>query len=120
MIEAYKKMWVNGFNFKDKTTRRDFWLAFLMNVIVSFVIGFVCGFISGLIPALKGIFSFIPTLYSLAVLIPSLAMEIRRMHDVNKSGWYLLISLIPLVGWILLLVAYCTDSVPNDKYGVQL
>lgn len=112
MLESYKKMWVNGFNFKDKTTRRDFWLAILMN----FIIAFVCGFISWFIPA----FDVISTLYSLAVLIPGLAMEIRRMHDVNKSGWYLLISFIPIVGWILLLVAYCTDSVSNDKYGVQL
>lgn len=116
MVEAYKKMWVNGFNFKDKTTRRDFWLTFLMN----FIIGFVCGFIAGLIPALAGIFSVITTLYSLVMLIPSLAMGIRRLHDVNKSGWYILISLIPLIGWILLLIVYCTDSVPNDKYGVQL
>lgn len=52
MLESYKKMWVNGFNFKDKTTRRDFFVAILMN----FIVAFVCGFISGVIPAFNVIF----------------------------------------------------------------
>ena len=43
------------------------------------------------------------------------------MHDVNKSGWYLLMDIIPIIGWILVLVAMCSPSVTEDnKYGVQL
>jgi len=57
-------------------------------------------------------------LYSLAVLIPSLAVTVRRLHDVGKSGWFILVGLIPLIGSIWLLVLFCTDSKPGEnQYG---
>ena len=57
-------------------------------------------------------------LYSLATFIPSIAVAIRRLHDVGKSGWMLLVVFIPLLGGIWLLVLYCTDSQPGDnEYG---
>lgn len=60
----------------------------------------------------------IASLYSLAVLIPSLAVGVRRLHDIGKSGWWLLISLIPLVGGIWLLVLLATNGVVGEnQYG---
>jgi len=57
-------------------------------------------------------------LYMLAVLLPGIGVSIRRAHDTNRSGWYLFIALIPIVGTILLLVALVTDSDPgDDTYG---
>ena len=57
-------------------------------------------------------------IYYLIVLVPSLAVAARRLHDTGKSGWMLLISLIPLIGGIILLVFMCSDSQPSDnKYG---
>jgi len=57
-------------------------------------------------------------LYSLGVLIPGLAVSVRRLHDIGKSGWMLLIVFIPLVGWIWLLVLMVTDSEPGEnQYG---
>ena len=56
--------------------------------------------------------------YSLFVLLPGLAVSVRRLHDVGKSGWFLLIALIPLLGAIWLLILMCTDGQPGDnKYG---
>ena len=81
-------------------------------------LGFVLGFIGGLIPALAGLTSVLASLYSLAALIPGIAIVVRRLHDVNKSGWYYFIALIPFVGFILLLIALCTDSVnENNNYN---
>ncbi len=58
------------------------------------------------------------TFYSLAVLIPSIAVMVRRLHDTNHSGWWWFLILIPIIGWIILLVFLCTDSMPGDnKYG---
>lgn len=111
MIEAYKKFWKNAFNFKGRSTRADFWYVMLAN----FIIGFVLGFVDGLLGIT--VMTTIATIYSFVCIIPSLALEVRRMHDVNKSGWYLLMSFIPLVGWIFVLVAYCTASVEPNKYG---
>ena len=57
-------------------------------------------------------------LYALAVLIPGVAVAVRRLHDVGKSGWMILIALIPLIGAIWLIVLYVTDSNPGDnEYG---
>ncbi len=67
-----------------------------------------------------GLLGIIGMLYSLATLIPSLAIVVRRLHDTGKSGAYIFISLIPVVGWILLIVQLCKPSVPNNDFnGVQ-
>ncbi len=63
-------------------------------------------------------YGYIYLLYALAVFLPSLALTVRRLHDVGKSGWFILIGLIPIVGAIWLLVLMVTDSAPRDnEYG---
>jgi uncharacterized membrane protein YhaH (DUF805 family) len=58
------------------------------------------------------------TLYSLAVLIPGIAVSVRRLHDINRSGWWLLIGLIPIIGAIILLIFTAKDSQPGEnQYG---
>ena len=58
------------------------------------------------------------SIYSLGVGIPSLAVSVRRLHDIGRSGWWLLISLVPVVGWILTLIWYVSDSeAEENKYG---
>ena len=112
-------MFINYFNFEDRTTRKDFWVAILMNIVVSFVLSLVVGFIAK-VTKLK-IYDIFAAIYALILLIPCLAQAVRRMHDVNKSGWYLLMDIIPIIGLILVLVAMCSPSVTEDnKYGVQL
>lgn len=110
MVEAYKKMWVNAFDFKGRTNRTDFWYAILANFLVGFILGIASGILGDAGTMLSGI-------YTIAVLIPGLSIEIRRLHDVNKSGWYLLMSLIPIVGAILVLIAYLSPSVEPNKYN---
>lgn len=114
MVESFKKMWINGLNFKDRTSRSDYWNAWLMTVIVSFVLGIITGFMGETIAYYAGL------IFSLVLIVPTLAMDVRRLHDVNKSGWYLLMELIPFVGWIFLLVAYCSKTVEPNKYGKQV
>ena len=61
---------------------------------------------------------FITTLYALAVLIPGLAVSARRLHDTNRSGWWILTGLVPILGWIALLIFYVEDSRPGaNQYG---
>jgi uncharacterized membrane protein YhaH (DUF805 family) len=58
------------------------------------------------------------TIFSLAVLIPSIAVSVRRLHDIDRTGWWVLISLVPLIGWIVLLVFHGQDSTPGtNRYG---
>lgn len=58
------------------------------------------------------------TIFSLAILIPSIAVSVRRLHDIDRTGWWVLISLVPLIGWIVLLVFHVQDSTPGpNRYG---
>ncbi|MDQ5928331.1 MAG: hypothetical protein QG594_105 [Bacteroidota bacterium] len=91
MIEWYKKVvFENYANFDGRARRSEYWYFALLNMIISIVLAFVLGFIS---PTL----GLAANLYSLAVLIPSIAVAIRRMHDVGKSGWYILIPIYNLI-----------------------
>lgn len=97
--------------FSGRAQRAEYWYFVLFNFIVSFALSFVVGLISDKL-------SFVSTLYSLAVLVPSLAVGVRRLHDIGKSGWWILIGLIPVVGWIIAIVWACTDSQAGDNaYG---
>jgi uncharacterized membrane protein YhaH (DUF805 family) len=101
--------------FSGRAMRTEFWMFVLFNVIISFVLGIIdaiLGLSSGDGVGLLG------GLYSLAVLLPSIGVSIRRLHDTNRSGWWLLLSFIPIVGWIALLIFYVQDSDPGDnQYG---
>lgn len=121
MVEAYKKFWKNAFTIKGRMSRADFWWAYLANILASGVIGFVIGFIGGLLgDAGATITSLLMSAYFIVFAIAALTAEIRRLHDTNKSGWYLLVSMIPAVGSIILLVFLCGAAVEPNKYGPQL
>lgn len=102
--------------FGGRARRKEYWMFALFNVIfliVAIILDNVLGTTIGDLP--YGVFYF---LYALAVLLPGLAVGVRRLHDVGKSGWMMLIGLIPLIGAIWLLVLVCTDSqVGTNKWG---
>ncbi|CAD0001927.1 DUF805 domain-containing protein [Flavobacterium chungangense] len=91
MIEWYKKVvFENYANFNGRARRKEYWMFFLMHIIIVFVLAFVAGLIS---PALMIIIN----IYSLAVLVPIIGVGVRRMHDVGKSGWFILIPIYSLI-----------------------
>ena len=93
--------------FTGRARRSEYWMFALINFIICFVLGFIESAI-GMAAVLSGI-------YSLAVLIPGIAVAIRRMHDTNRSGWWWLISLVPIVGVIVLIVFLAQDSQAGDN-----
>ena len=96
--------------FDGRAHRTEFWLFFLFSFIISFFLGVIVGLVGSL--------WFITTLYALAVLIPGLAVSVRRLHDTNRSGWWILTGLVPILGWIALLIFYVEDSRPGaNQYG---
>ncbi len=102
--------------FSGRARRKEFWMFVLFNVIFALVAA-VLDNILGI--AIKNVgYGPIYIVYALAVLVPALAVAVRRLHDVNWSGWYILLGLIPVVGAIILIVKYCTAGTPGDnKYG---
>ena len=98
-IEACKMFWKRYAEFEGRSRRSEYWWAYLMTFLLGCIPGI--NYISGL-----------------ACLIPSLAIGARRLHDIGKSGWNLLIGLIPLVGWIILIIWFCQDGqVGPNEYG---
>ncbi len=100
--------------FSGRASRNEYWWFFLFNVIIA----------AGLSVVDYGLFgtdegqSILSSIYGLAVLIPSIAVAVRRLHDTNRSGWWLFIGLVPIVGWIVLLIFYIQPSNEGDnKYG---
>jgi len=117
-MEWYIKVLQNYANFKGRARRREYWMFALVNFVFSLCAIFVDN-VAGVISEDQN-YGIVTTLYSLFVFIPSLAVSVRRLHDVGKSGWMILVSLIPLVGAIWLIVLFCTDSEPNTNiYGVN-
>ena len=96
----------NYCNFSGRASRSEYWWFYLFTCIVSWVVSIVVSLFS----------SDLSTMYiasmvvGLAFLLPSLGIAVRRLHDIGKSGWWMFISLIPLIGAIILLVWWCKDS----------
>lgn len=110
--------------FSGRASRKEFWywylftcltniLAFLSLLLLSLIFaGTASGIGMGEVFVINGIWNII-------IFLPNLAVTVRRLHDTGHSGWYYLISIIPLIGVILLFVALCTDSVEDNQYGVN-
>ncbi len=80
-------------------------------------VNFVVAVVLGVLAKVSSVFLILYFAYALAVLLPSLAIAIRRLHDSGKSGWMILLGLIPIVGFILLIVFYVQPSDSPNAYG---
>jgi uncharacterized membrane protein YhaH (DUF805 family) len=95
--------------FSGRARRSEYWWFALFNTVVAVVVSIVDGVL--------GLTVFYP-LAVLALILPGLAVGVRRLHDLGRSGWWLLIAFVPLVGAILLIVWFCQDSQPQpNAYG---
>ena len=111
-LQALKKYAV----FSGRSRRMEYWYFVLFNIIVSIVLGWIDALL-GTLGSGMGV-GLLSGIYGLAILIPSLAVTVRRLHDIDRSGWWILIGLVPLIGVIVLLVFALLDGTPGDnRYG---
>jgi len=102
--------------FAGRSRRREYWFFALFCFVCEVVLSIVDGFL-GYYDVATGVGLF-SGLFLLVVLLPSIAVGVRRLHDIGKSGWWILIGFIPLLGTIVLLVFFCLDSQPgSNAYG---
>lgn len=112
-VESYRLFWENYVNFNGRSRRSDYWNVFLWNIIINGVLGLL-----SLIPVVDVAFSGLAGLFAIASFLPMLALSVRRLQDTGKSGLFYLLNLVPIAGWIVLIVFYCQDSDPgNNQYG---
>lgn len=105
-IEVLKKYAV----FTGRARRKEYWMFVLFNFIISLVLSYIA--------RLAGGSNIIGYIYSLAVFVPSVAVGVRRLHDTNRTGWWLLIMFLPLIGAIVIIVFMVLDSDDvKNQYG---
>lgn len=117
--EAISSFWTNYVTFRGRARRSEYWFAALFLVLASLAASIldVALFSDQLGEFLEdtGGLGIIGALWALAVFLPSLSLFIRRLHDTNRSGWWVLIGLIPFAGAIVLLVFALLDSDPGEN-----
>ncbi len=106
----YMDVLKNYVGFSGRARRTEFW----MFVLINFIVGIVLTVIENIV----GLTGVITSLYNLAILLPCLALGMRRLHDTGRSGFWLLLLLIPFLGWLVLLIFYILEGTPGDnEYG---
>lgn len=108
MQEAVRSVLSQYANFNGRARRSEYWFWALATVIASVIAAIIDAIIGGMI---------LQWVLIVALIVPNLAVGARRLHDTDKSGWLQLIGIIPIVGWIVLIVFYAMDSTPDNKYG---
>lgn len=107
-MQWYLTVWKKYAVFEGRARRKEYWMFTLVNLVVSLVLYLADLFVT------MGLLS---VLYSLAILVPSIAVTIRRLHDTNRSGWWFLLGFVPIAN-IVLIVFLCIDSDPGtNQYG---
>tara|TARA_B100000579_G_scaffold188058_1_gene153435 strand:- start:30 stop:422 length:393 start_codon:yes stop_codon:yes gene_type:complete len=120
-----KVMRDNYINFKGRARRKEYWMFTLVYVIILLgcqaldnMLGTVFMMDAGPMGEISMGYGWAYTVCGLVHLLPGLSVVVRRLHDVGKSGWFYLIFLLPIIGWIWLLVLYCNEGQKQDnKWG---
>jgi len=115
-MEWYLKVLKNYSDFKSRSRRKEYWMYVLFNFIALIICALIDRILGTTFKMDVGFgetsmgYGYVYTLYALITLVPSLAVVVRRLHDVGKSGWFILVALIPLAGAIWLIVLLCTEG----------
>ena len=103
--------------FSGRARRKEYWMFLLINLVVSVALALIDSLIGSVSESGMGLLS---SVYSIGVLITSLALCVRRLHDIGRTGWWVLISIIPVIGAVVLLVFMLLDSEPgSNRYGAN-
>lgn len=116
-MEHFKVCMSKYATFQGRARRSEFWFFQLFVLIISFgiqIVGIILTAITGS-EVIASVFGIASIIFSLAILLPSISVTVRRLHDTDRSGWFYWISLIPLVGFILLLIWLCTEGNQGDN-----
>lgn len=101
-------------DFSGRARRREYWTFVLVNCLIAMLL-LILGLAFGEDSPASNI---MVTIFYLIMLVPNLSVSVRRLHDIGKSGWYMFLSLIPLIGGLILLIWSLMDSEPGEnQYG---
>ena len=118
MIEAYKKFWKGYVDFEGRSTRSDYWFVYLVNVLITFAYFLLQAVFGGLVAVTESSFLAVISLillliffaYGVAMVLPGIAITVRRLRDAGYNWPYIFVAFIPFVGWIILIVLLCKPT----------
>ncbi|AFJ45577.1 DUF805 domain-containing protein [Shimwellia blattae] len=114
-MDWYLKVIRNYLGFSGRARRKEYWMFILVNLILSAVLGIIDN-ITGM--KISGDQPLLTTLYGLFIFLPYWAVLFRRLHDTDRSAWWLLLLIIPVVGWLIIFVFSCQAGTSGDnRYG---
>ncbi|KQL33090.1 hypothetical protein AN960_22060 [Bacillus sp. FJAT-25509] len=111
-MEWYLKVLKNYAVFSGRARRTEYWMFFLFNAIITIILS--------ILQSIADIDNILTGIYGLLTILPSLAVGARRLHDSGRSGWWLLLGIIPFIGTIILIIFFCLDSEEGDnRFGAN-
>jgi uncharacterized membrane protein YhaH (DUF805 family) len=119
MIDFYKNVVVDNYaNFSGRARRSEYWYFILCHIFILFLFMMLFGIATSISEEIGFVIIGLSIMYVLAIIIPTLAVIVRRLHDIGKSGVYIFIRLIPFIGGIWFLILLCTDGdFGENMYG---
>ena len=98
-------------DFSGRSMRSEYWYWLLFVILGSFVAAIVDAFTTGFL---------LGAVFGLGTFLPGLAVAIRRLHDTNRSGWWILLGVVPIIGWIILFIWYATEGTSGEnRFGAE-
>ena len=109
-------------DFKGRASRSEYWMFVLFNFLIIIGLNILTSLLGaidiGLFDLLSTLLSFVFLIYALGIIVPGIAVVVRRLHDTNKSGWLFLLNFVPFIGWLIVLAFMIMDSQPEkNQYG---
>jgi len=99
--------------FSGRSRRKEYWYFTLISLVIGIILAIIS--VSFDLMFMNGQYGILDSAYQLAVLIPSIAVSVRRLHDTSHNGWWLLLAFVPVVGWIWLIVLMATDGISGEN-----
>lgn len=109
LLRWYLWPWQRYAEFDGRSSRKEFWTFYLGNVVLSLLLTTLSGG-----PG-RGLIGLLVLVYALALIVPTIAVIVRRFHDQGRKGWWVLLGLIPVVGGLVVLAFMLVDSQPGDN-----
>lgn len=114
-MDWYFKVLRNYVGFSGRARRKEFWMFVLVNLVLTGVLAALDKMLGLRIAKDEGLLT---TIYGVLIFLPNLALQFRRLHDTDRSAWWLLLLLIPIVGWLVILVFNCQNGTPGaNRFG---
>ncbi|TGC16142.1 hypothetical protein CQJ28_16065 [Escherichia sp. E2562] len=111
-MDWYLKVLKNYVGFRGRARRKEYWMFILVNIIFTLVLGLLDKMLGWQRAGGEGILT---TIYSILVFLPWWAVQFRRLHDTDRSAWWVLLFLIPFIGWLIIIIFNCQPGTPGEN-----